>query len=215
MIIVIGGIKGGSGKTTLATNLAVLAATQRKIILIDADEQRSAADWAEQREDVPSVINFPTITLGGKTIHSQINRMKPDYDTIIIDTGGRDTTSQRSALINADIFLIPFKPRSLDIWTAKKVNQMVTEIQSVNPKLKAYALINQADARGKDNVDALKIILEFPEFNPMPFQIGSRKAFANAAAEGLSVVELEKPDEKASQEITSLYNFIFEKKHDH
>ncbi len=209
MILVVGGIKGGCGKTTIATNLAVLRASQNKnVLLIDADEQRSASDWAEQREDSNSQINLTTIQLAGRSINTQIERMKISYDDIIVDVGGRDTTSQRSALSVADIFLIPFKPRSLDVWTIGGLRKLICEIQAVNPKLKSYAFINQADSRGSDNADSLKAISECTDLICLKQRIGNRKSFCNASSYGLGVVEI-KCDKLAMEEIQSLHDFIY------
>lgn len=211
MILVCGGVKGGSGKTTLATNLTVLRAQSgRKVLLVDADEQRSSSDWADQRLGLGIDTPWTTVQLAGKSIYAQLQKMLEHYDDILVDVGGRDTTSQRSALSIADIFLVPFKPRSLDIWTIGTVKNMISEISVINPKLKTYAVINQADAKGSDNTDALEVIAECPDMTCLSVTIGHRKAFANAAADGLSVAELKNSDKKASQEIRDLYEAIYQ-----
>lgn len=210
MILVIGGIKGGSGKTTLATNLTVIQAlTGKKVLLVDADEQKSASDWAEQRESSNIKTNWSTIQLSGKTIYSQLERLKDSYDEIIIDVGGRDTTSQRSALTVADKYLVPFKPRSLDIWTLGLLKRLINEISSVNPKLQCFSIINQADARGSDNQDANQVISDCEELTSLHASIGNRKAFCNAASEGLGVVELKRLDKQANAEINLLNDLIY------
>lgn len=210
MIIVVGGIKGGSGKSTLATNLTVIRALEgKKVLLVDADEQRSASDWAEHRESLGITTPWTTIQLVGAGARSQLLKMAKDYDDIIVDTGGRDTTSQRSVLTIADVFLAPFQPRSLDVWTAGKVVSLVAEIKSVNPKLQAYAVINRADPQGVDNQDAAEILKESEGIVYLPTQIGQRKAFANAAAEGLGIIELKTQDKKAVGEIKLLCSAIF------
>lgn len=210
MIIVIGGIKGGSGKTTLATNLAVKRAQDHKVLLVDADEQKSAWDWSQQRESLPShrlEISFVAICMSGKTIYNNLLKLKEDYDDIIIDTGGRDTTSQRSALCVADKLILPFKPSSIDIWTLGPIRGILSEC--INPVLKAYAVITQADASGKDNQEAIDILSEFPEIKTLECTIGNRKAFRNAAADGLAVHEMFHPDKKACEEMQTLYDSIY------
>ena len=209
MIIVVGGIKGGSGKTTIATNLTVMRSATHKVLLIDADEQRSASDWADQREALGIKTNWSTIQLSGKSIHAQIKRLHPDYDDIIIDVGGRDTTSQRAALSIADIFLIPFKPRSLDVWTIGPVNTMISEIRAVNPNLQCYAVINQADAQGEDNKSSMEVIQECKDIEMLNSIIGQRKAFCNAASEGLGISEMKIVDKKAKAEMDFLYKSLF------
>lgn len=211
MILVVGGIKGGSGKTTLATNLTTIrAADEKKVLLVDADDQRSATDWVEQREALyPECTKFVTISLTGKSIYSQLPKMTNDYDDIIVDTGGRDTTSQRAALAIADYFLVPFKPRSIDIWTIGSVKRMIAEILSINENLKCSFVINQADSNGTDNQSSLNVLSECTEAVCVPLFIGNRKSFCNAAADGLSVVETKVKDRKAIGEILHLYNFIY------
>lgn len=210
MIIVIGGIKGGSGKSTLATNLTVIRALEgKRVLLVDADEQRSASDWAEHRENLGITTPWTTVQLLGATVRSQLLKMAKDYDDVIVDTGGRDTTSQRSALTVADLFLAPFQPRSLDVWTAGKVVSLVEEIRAVNSKLKAYAVINRADPQGVDNQDAAEILKESDGITYLPATIGQRKAFANAAAEGLGIIELKTQDKKAIAEIKQLCVALF------
>ncbi len=213
MIVVIGGIKGGTGKTTLATNLAVFNNIQgKKTLLVDADDQGSCSDWAEQREsyyeDVVLKRTFPTICLSGKNIYKQIEKMKGDYDDIFIDTGGRDTISQRSALTCADCFLVPFKPRSFDVWTSGKVKEIIEEINTINPNMKVIICINQGDPRGADNEDACNILNETPGFQCVTTFIGHRKAFSNAAAQGLGVWELDK-ETKSKEEILALHRAIY------
>lgn len=210
MIIVIGGIKGGSGKTTIATNLAVMRATSKKILLVDADEQKSAWEWSQQRDCAfPDCKEncFSTVCMSGKAIYHNLTRLKDDYDDIIVDTGGRDTTSQRSALSIADKLILPFKPSSVDIWTLVPIQGILNEC--VNEKLKIYAVISQADASGKDNEESKNIIKEFQNIKTLETTIGNRKAFRNASAEGLGVQECYPQDKKACQEIEELYNILY------
>lgn len=222
MIIVVGGIKGGTGKTTIATNLAVISShVGRKVLLVDADDQESASDWAEQRDHYWKQkieelgdwqgLSFPTIKLGGKLLYEQLKRFRSDYDEIVVDSGGRDTTSQRSALLIADYYLVPFKPRSLDVWTVGKVKTLIEEVHMLNKNLKVLVCINQGDARGLDNQEAFKILEENPNFKVVVTPIGHRKAFANAASKGLGVYELDgkEKDSKASDEIYALYDAIY------
>lgn len=211
MIVVVGGIKGGSGKTTIATNLSVMRAHQGlKVVLIDADEQRSASDWADQRTQLGIVVpQYLTVSLSGKGLYAQVEKMRPDYDDIIIDVGGRDTTSQRSALTIANVFLIPFKPRSLDIWTVGAVTQMISEIKAVNPFLKCMAFINQADFSGCDNTDSLNVLKEYEGIECLTPYIVTRKAFSNAAAEGKGICEMKIIDKKAVDEMKAIYDAIY------
>jgi chromosome partitioning protein len=212
MIVVVGGIKGGSGKTTVATNLAVArAAAGSDVLLIDADDQETASDFTVLRnERLAEGAGFTSIKLTGAAVRTETLRLADKYGDIIIDTGGRDTTSQRAALSVAHVLLVPFVPRSFDVWTLEKVGTLVGEMRAANPGLVAYAFLNRADPRGQDNEGAAEAIKEAPELRFLDMPLGARKAFANAAAQGAAVTELKPQDAKATEEIMVLYGYLFD-----
>lgn len=209
MIVVVGGIKGGCGKTTIATNLAVMRSKEKKVLLIDGDEQGSTSIWANQRHAQGLETKWSTIPLSGKAIYHEVLKMKSNYDDVIIDVGGRDTTSLRASLALCDLFIVPFKPRSLDVWTLGDIRLVISEMRHVNPTFKAFALINQADSKGSDNDEAISVLDEYEEIKCLSLTIGQRKSFANAAGDGLSVIEMKVPDKKAIAEIENLYTHIY------
>lgn len=210
MIIVVGGIKGGSGKTTVATNLAIMLASQKRdVLLVDADDQETASDFTAIRNETnPEAPSYTNIKLTGSDVRTQIAKLKDKYQDIVIDTGGRDTTSQRSALIMADTLLIPFVPRSFDVWTIEKVGLLVEEIKEVNTNLQAYSFINRGDTQGADNDSAADILRESKAIMYLDAPLYNRKAYGNAAASGISVTELRPRDSKASAEIETLFEFV-------
>lgn len=212
MIIVSGGIKGGAGKTLLAINLVVMCSRDaRDVLLIDADDQESATDFTGLRsERFDGDPGYTSIKLTGKAVRDQVLRLADKYDDIIIDTGGRDTVSQRAALTVADMLLVPFAPRSLDVWTFEQVERLIEEMAPANPELRAYALINRADHQGRDNEEAAKFLRSSEVLEFIPAYLGNRKAFATAVAEGLGVVEYTPRDKKAIAEMETLYQHIFE-----
>jgi chromosome partitioning protein len=211
-IVVAGGIKGGGGKTTTATNLAVIRASKgRDVLLADADDQETATDFTNLRnEREASGPRYTCIKLTGAAVRTETMRLAPKYQDIIIDTGGRDTTSQRAALTVADVLLIPFVPRSFDLWTLEKVAELVDEMKTANPKLRAYTFLNRADPRGTDNDDTADELRENQTLQFLNTPIGARKAFSNAAAHGLAVTELRPADSKAVREIMALYRYVFD-----
>lgn len=211
MIIAVGGTKGGGGKTTIATNLAVMRARfGSDVLLIDADPQGTSSTFTVLRNT--NGANYPQYTsvrLLGAEIVNSYNSLKSKYEDIIIDAGGRETDSHRAALGIADVALIPFQPSSFDIWELGKASTVIKEMHLMNPRLKAYTLINQADPRGADNDAAADYACEVKGLSFIPQPIVSRKAFKRAAASGLSVVELKPQDPKATEEIQALYDFAF------
>jgi len=212
MIVTVGGIKGGSGKTTVATNLAIIRALDgRDVLLIDADDQETASDFTALRSEARSDgAGYTGIKLTGPAVRTETQKLSAKYDDIIIDTGGRDTTSQRAALSISDVLLVPFVPRSFDVWTIEKVSALVDEMRAANPDLRAYTFINRADPRGSDNEDAADVLRDTSALVLLDARLRQRKAFGNAAAEGAAVTELRSQDAKASEEITALYRAIFD-----
>lgn len=209
MIITVGGIKGGVGKSMVAVNLTVIRAlSNKKVLLVDADEQGTSGDWADHRTGLGVNTPWTTIRLKTAAVRTEIKKLSDNYDDIIIDCGGRDTVSLRAALTVSDTFLVPFQPKSFDIWTATKVSELVEEAKSLNEKLTTFTFINCAGSRGNDNDDAKNILSKIEGLKLLSVTIGLRKAFSNATSEGLGVVEL-KSNKKAITEIKSLHDAIF------
>lgn len=162
MIIVAGGGKGGSGKSTIATHLAIMRAQAgHDVLLIDADDQETAADFTVLRNaTVEGGAGYTCIKLTGPAVRTELERIAPKYDDVIVDAGGRDTVSQRAALVLAHVLLVPFVPRSFDIWTLDTVATLIQEIRTVNPGLRAFAFINRGDSSGTDNTEAGQLLQE-------------------------------------------------------
>lgn len=216
MIYIIGGIKGGSGKTTVATNLTVALAREGKdVLLVDADDQETATDFSAWRnERTEGNAGYTSIQLTGQAARVELKRLASKYEEVVIDTGGRDTTSQRAALSVADVYLVPFNPRSFDVWTLEKVARLTQEIQTINPKLKAYAFLNRADPRGSDNQEAAEVLRDSDVLLYLDTPLGNRKAYSNAAAQGMGVMELQPTDPKATAEFHALYNIVRDVRND-
>jgi chromosome partitioning protein len=215
-ILCSGGVKGGVGKTTLATNLTILRAGQgRDVLLVDADPQQSATDFTALRIERQGDPGYTCGQLHGNALRAQVQRMRTKYDDIIIDAGGRDTVSQRAAIALADVLLVPFQPRSFDVWTMEQMIAMVEEMRPANPGLRVMCLLNRADSRGGDNDEAAQMLAEKlteagPGYTMLNERIGNRKAFSNAAAAGSAAHELKPPDEKASAEIEAICSRVFQ-----
>ncbi len=211
MIIVSGGIKGGSGKTTIATNFAIMRSCEgRDVLLVDADDQESATDFTNVRDETThGKCGYTSVKLSDMGVLREIRKLQDKYDDIIVDTGGRDTKSQRSALTIADVLLVPFVPRSLDVWTMEKVEELLEEIKTVNPGLVAYSFLNRADAAGSENDQTKEFLRESQIVTYVDCPLGYRKAFGKAIAQGLSLVELKPQDAKATEEMTALFQHVF------
>ena len=212
MIITVGGIKGGSGKSTVATNLVVLRSLEgRDVLLVDADTQTTSSDFSLQRNNkTDGNAGFTCIKLAGQAVRTETLRLADKYQDIIIDTGGRDTTSQRAALTVSDILLAPFQPSSFDLWSLEQTELLYTEMQPANAKLKGYTFLNKAEPRGPDNEEAAEMLREVQALQFLDIALVYRKAYRTAAGRGLAVTEVKPRDDKAINEFMTLYRCLFD-----
>ena len=143
MIILVGGEKGGSGKSCLAQNLAVyLQAKKRDILLLDADPQGTTTDWIKERDDNNKVESIPSVQAAGN-IRQILLDLSKRYQDIIIDAGGQDSEALRSAMTIATHMLLPFRPKRRDLKTLVHVEKLIRLAKAVNPELYTRAVITQ------------------------------------------------------------------------
>lgn len=210
MILAIAHTKGGVGKSTIAVNIAIARSLAGKdVLLVDGDEQRTALDFTELREQTVGAAGYTAVALLGAALRTQVRQLAQKYDDIIIDVGGRDTGSFRAALTVAHTVLIPVQPRSFDIWAVSQVTELVREAREVNDSLQALAVINAADPQGHDNQEAAQIIEDTEGITLLAVSIGRRKAFPNAASAGRSVLEYQPRDPKAESELRALLSAVY------
>ena len=180
--------KGGVGKTTLSVNLAAcLARTGARVLLIDADPQGSALDWAAARQSEPlfSVVGFPRAT-----IRKEIAQLGQGYEHIIIDGPPRVTDLARSAIMASDIVVIPVQPSPYDIWAAEEVVKLITEARVYKENIKSVFVVNRKitnTAIGRDVRDALAA---YP-VHVLNASVAQRVVFAEAAAQGQAIFEID------------------------
>jgi chromosome partitioning protein len=210
MILIVGSTKGGVGKTTLAFNFAIaLTSAGRDVLLIDADKQATATINTQIRTRELGSAGFTAVSLYGEALILQVPQLAKKYDDVVIDVGGRDNPSLRSALLIPDAtLLIPVKPRSYELWGADDTALVVSEARARgNTSLRAVAVLNEADhLQEADNAAAEADLRTKDGLELAPTRIIRRKAFPDAAATGRGVVEYK--DGKAIRELSALLSFI-------
>ncbi|MCC5942437.1 MAG: AAA family ATPase [Balneolaceae bacterium] len=217
MIVLIGGEKGGTGKTTLATNLSALRAKlsgHNNVLLIDTDPQGSSADWTYYRREA-GLNGVECIQLFGKHIVSEIDTKAERYDDIIIDAGGRDSQEIRYAMTIADVMIVPVGASQYDVNTIANIDDLLNQVQPMNPDLVCYAVVNNFPnhARLTEGADAIEFLKQFENVKPLDFIIHERISI-NRTSKGYGINESEdlfgQADPRAEDEILKLYKAIYE-----
>jgi chromosome partitioning protein len=118
-VIAIVNQKGGTGKTTLSTNLAWAFAETAPVLLLDADPQGSAQDWFDSQKQ--HLLNLTVKTTDPGSLNQDVRNLSPDYKWVIIDGPPGITKTSADAVRAADIVLIPAKASPFDVWAASDI----------------------------------------------------------------------------------------------
>ena len=210
MIIAVGNEKGGVGKSTIAINLAVeFTGSGKKVLLIDADIQKSTSMFSNIRREQANLPEIVVIEKTGASLDKDVKALESGFDIVLIDTGGRDSIEMRKSMLISDKFIIPLITSQLDAWSFEKIYKLYQEAQVFNSKLKAYVVLNKITAnwKSKEKDEMLEFLKDFPEVKILGSYLKDRAIYRKSISEGKGITELN-IDNKAIIEIKNLFNEI-------
>ena len=206
MMILVGGEKGGSGKSCLAQNLAVFFARDKKsiVLMVDCDPQRTSSDWIQARNSDPSLPAINCIQLYGK-IRNDLLSLTQHYDYVIVDCGGQDNLALRAAMSVADHVIIPLRPKRRDLKTVPHMEDMLSTCKMVNPKMLASFVITQCPSlpNQASRIIEAKDVCRSYGINVLNAVTFNRNVYDDSEEQGSSVLEID-PQGKAAIEITAI-----------
>jgi chromosome partitioning protein len=217
-VCLIGGEKGGVGKSTITTNLAVeIAHRKAEVIIIDTDPQKTSFNWSERRSELIETKNllYPNVNCVYKdgNLKDIVKSFITKYDVILIDASGRDSKSLRTGLVVSDKFICPTRASQADLETLPHVCNLIEIAKDFNDVLVAKAVISCVSTNPLINEaqSAQNLLSDFNEHLSLSNNlVHERKVYRDALLQGLGVVELD--NIKATQEIKELVNEILEVK---
>ncbi len=212
MIVLVGGEKGGTGKTTLAVNLAAMRRRAgHDVLLIDADRQASASLWADIRQDDSHAQPVPCVQKRGKGLVADIRDLAARYADVVIDAGGQDSVELRAALTIAHLAVFPIQPSLFDAATLETLAELVAQAQVFNSGLIAAVVINRASTnpRVKEANEAQDLVAAYSDLRLLEALLRDRIVFRRTARDGLCVPEADHRDPAAEAEMDALYLEVF------
>jgi len=206
-VVAVANQKGGTGKTTVAFNLAVAAMRDGlKTLVVNADLQQSIIDVALARANNGIAPSLSVANIISDKLHQEIHSKYPGYDLAIVDTGGRDSRAFRSAIAAADVLIIPLLPSAVDIWASQGTIKIAQDIASVQPEpMQTYCLLNQQVRNTVIGNEVVSVLADIgvPTLKTILYH---RTAYKRSLSDGRSVIE--HTDRQATREVESLWEEI-------
>ena len=214
-IVGVCGIRGGVGKTSVATSVALMAAREGKsVLLVDLDEEGSAMPWSQMRDAKGLTPAVTSVRTHGTEGIKQINTaFRGKFDLIVLDMFGArgDSKELLGAMAISDLVLIPTRPAGLAFHVLSTLDGHVGTASSVRPDLKAFMVLtfgtthpNIDEAAGaEERCDKLENI----HWGGVVMR--NRKTFQRAMDNGSNIVETQ-PDSRGAEEVQELYQLVKE-----
>jgi chromosome partitioning protein len=204
IVITVAQQKGGTGKTTLAANLAAALAPTRRVALLDIDPQKSLTRWhaiRTSRDGQTPALTFSDVS--GWRLAAELDRLKRAHDMVLIDSPPQIDTDARLAIRGADLVLVPVQPSPPDVWAAQGTLSLAAA-----EKRPARVVLNRVPPASRLG-ETVKADLTTRNLPLLAATIGNRTGFAIAFAAGLGVTEAA-PRSSAAAELRALLDELRE-----
>jgi len=211
-------LKGGVGRSTIATNLAGTLAESARVAIFDCDSpQFTSSHWLKQRRelfDIDEKLDLYKPT-NYRSMATQLLKLKREYDFVVIDSPPRIDGFTRLAMACSDLTLFPLGPSAAEIWSVEEMLNTIEEVKKVHKGFDGRILWNRFRSHinsAKQNAKEAKVSLKLPE---MRQKLGLRVSYSEAMSEGLTVHEMD--DKNARVEMwslaSSIQRILFNQKH--
>ncbi|MDQ7015267.1 MAG: AAA family ATPase [Gammaproteobacteria bacterium] len=207
MITLIGNLKGGTGKSTVAFNLAVwLQTSGKEVRLFDFDPQKTLTDVVDVRLDEGYEPQLKVIDSVAelRAVAEQDNNVE-----VLVDVGVSDMEALTTAIALADRIVVPVQPSQADVWSTQRFLSIVRKhVTDKKPPLLGF--INRADTHHqvRETEESEEALQSLPGLTHLPLRLYQRTAFRRSFSEGLAVFELG-PSSKAAWEVMKLAKYLY------
>lgn len=212
-IVVVGGTKGGPGKSMISQQLTggLVLKRKQKTRLLDIDIQMTTTSWAEDRRENEELELIP-FEYVNEDIVKHINAVKGRYDYVVIDAGGFDAEIQRQVMQMADVILLPFRPKRRDIKSLRNLDPILDDVRATNPKVRVLAVMNQCPSlpNQAQRIINAKAVIESFGIEPVPVNLYTRNVYDDAEESGRTIFEMTGADRdvKAEAEVLELVDYL-------
>jgi len=215
-ICIFGGTKGGTGKSTLAQNVAAcLASGSRDVLVVDADcPQNSVDSWATRREERGQQPRIQVVRQSGNLL-GDLQTLSTKFDDVIVDVGGFDSMELRSAMVVADRLVVPVGPSLKELETIQHLPALVEQARVSNPALQVQTVLTLVSTHPNNTrADEAAEYLAELGFAPLQTRFYRREAWADSDAMGQAITEFVIPnrkrkDQKAIAEIQAFMQELY------
>lgn len=207
-VIAILNSKGGSGKTTLTTNLAgCLYKRGHSVLIVDSDPQGSARDWHQAH---PEGVDLPPVVgIDRPTLHRDIPKIAKPFEFVLIDGAAKLENMTASAVKAADFVLIPVKHSGFDLWAVETLVESIQTRQTLTDGKPGAAFVISCQTQGSRLAKQIGGTLADFGLRVFAARTTQRVAYEEAGGVGLTVLDLEGRD-KAANEIEAITTELLE-----